>query len=115
MKELLSLCISVTTLSNGYFELSFHSHNLRHVAATFLQSALPQERVRTGKPQPRWTSCSARCKSRRLSSFFLAARGVSTFNVDRFIDTAMYDWVRNKSVTNKLCRREKRALCAPGQ
>ena len=38
----LSSRISVTTLSNGYFELSFHSHNLRDLAAAFLQSALPQ-------------------------------------------------------------------------
>ena len=34
--------ISVTTLSNGYFELSFHSHNSRNIAAAFLQLALPQ-------------------------------------------------------------------------
>ena len=115
MKELLSWCISVTTLSNGYFELSFHNHNLCYVAAAFLQSALPQERVRTGKPQPRWTSSSLRRTPQRLSSFLLAARDVSNFNADRFTDTAMYDWVRDKSVANKLCRRKKRALHVPGQ
>ena len=52
MKESLSLCIRVTTLSSGYFELSFHRHNSRNVAAIFFQLALPQDCVRIGKPQP---------------------------------------------------------------
>ena len=35
----------------------------------------------------------------------MAARGVSTFDADRFTDSAMYDWVRDKIVANKLrCR-----------
>ena len=33
------------------------------------------------------------------------ARGVSTFDTDRFTGAAMYDWVRNESVANKLRRR----------
>ena len=53
MKESLSSCIGVTTISNGYFELYFHSHNTHNVSLAFLQSAMLQERVRTGDPQPR--------------------------------------------------------------
>ena len=115
MKESLSLCISVTTLSNGYFELSFHSHNLRNVAAAFLQLALPKERVRMGKLQPWWISSSVCRTLLRLSPFLLAARGVSTFNADRFTNAAMYNWARDKSVTYKLRRCKKRDLRTPGQ
>lgn len=104
--------ITITTLSNGYFEFSFHSNNSRDVLVAFLKSSISVDRFTSLCPVKNNKVFKTKLdtiKSVRSidtkSSFSSSKKGISTFDIDNFTEKAMNDWVKTESITEKMKRR----------